>query len=115
MPVAIVPEGLTDMRADAGAARLFGVARSRVEQAAERGDLRLDGEPVAKSERLRAGALLEVELGESRAVEVRPALAEGLVVVYDDADLLVVDKPEGIAAHPSLGWDGASVVEHLEA
>ena len=115
MPIAIVPEGLAGMRADAGAARLFGLARSRVEQTAENGGVYLDGVAVAKSERLRAGSLLEVEIDEPRGVEVRPALAEGMQIVYADADLVVVDKPAGIAAHPSLGWVGPSVVEHLVA
>ncbi|MCL2471282.1 MAG: RluA family pseudouridine synthase [Propionibacteriaceae bacterium] len=115
MPVAIVPEGLADLRADAGAARLFGISRTRVEQAAERQCLLIDGVPVSKSERLRPGALLEVLIEEPRAVQVRPSLVEGMTIVHDDADIVVVDKPAGVAAHPSLGWDGPSVVEHLAA
>jgi len=115
MPVAIVPEGLDGLRADAGAARLFGVSRARVEQAAEAGGLRLDGEIVAKSARLRAGALLDVEIEAPRAVEVTPLAVEKMHIVYDDADIVVVDKPPGIAAHPSLGWDGPTVLGHLAA
>ena len=114
MPIGFVPEGLTDSRADAGAARLFGISRSRVEQAASEGRLMMDGVAIHKSERLRAGAMLEVDI-EERAVQIRPALVEGMAIVYDDADLVVVDKPAGIAAHPSLGWEGPSVVEHLAA
>jgi len=115
MPIAIVPEGLAGTRADAGAARLFGIARSRIEEAAGRDGLLLDGVVVAKSERLRAGATLEVSIEEPRTVEFRPQVVEGLGIVYDDADLVVVDKPAGIASHPSLGWDGGSVLEHLVA
>ncbi|MCL2735350.1 MAG: RluA family pseudouridine synthase [Propionibacteriaceae bacterium] len=115
MPIAIVPDGLSGLRADVGAARLFGFARSKVEQAAEHGGLLLDGVAVSKSEKLRAGSLLEVEIDEPRVVRVQPNLVEGMTIVYDDADLVVVDKPAGIAAHPSLGWDGGSVVEHLAA
>jgi len=115
MPVAVVPEGLDGLRADLGAARMFGVTRTRVEAAAEREDLRLDGVPIGKSARLRAGGLLEVNLEEPPAVSFRPELVAGLTVVYDDADILVVDKPAGIAAHPGLGWGGGSVVEHLTA
>jgi len=114
MPIGFVPEGLADYRADTGAARLFGISRSRVEQAAGEGRLTMDGVAIHKSERLRAGSLLEVEI-EERSVRIHPALAEGMAIVYDDADLVVVDKPAGIAAHPSLGWEGPSVVEHLEA
>ncbi len=111
----IVPEGLDGLRADAGAARLFGLARARVEQAADQGGLLLDGRPVAKSARLGAGMTLEVVVAEPRPVELHPRLAEGLTIVYDDPDLVVVDKPAGVAAHPSLGWSGGSVVEHLAA
>ncbi|MDR0488149.1 MAG: RluA family pseudouridine synthase [Propionibacteriaceae bacterium] len=115
MPVAIVPEGLDSLRADVGASRLFGIARSRVEQAAENGQLLLDGQPISKSHRLTPGMMLEVEIEEPRTVVVSPRLVEGMGIIYDDADLVVVDKPAGIAAHPSLGWDGPSVVEHLAA
>jgi 23S rRNA pseudouridine1911/1915/1917 synthase len=94
---------------------MFGVSRSAVEEAAGRGDLILDGVAVAKSERLRAGTLLEVDLGPVRVVQVVPSLVEGMTIVYDDADIVVVDKPAPVAAHPSLGWDGPSVVEHLAA
>jgi len=114
MPIGFVPEGLADCRADVGASRLFGISRSRVEQAAGEGRLTMDGTAIHKSDRLRAGAMLEVEI-EERSVRIRPALVEGMAIVYDDADLVVVDKPAGIAAHPSLGWDGPSVVEHLAA
>jgi len=114
MPIGLVPEGLADNRADVGAARLFGISRSRVEQAANEGRLMMDGVAIHKSERLKAGAMLEVDI-EERSVQIRPALVEGMAIVYDDADLVVVDKPAGIAAHPSLGWDGPSVVEHLAA
>jgi len=114
MPIAIVPEGLADVRADAGAARLFGIARSRIEHAAEQGQLLVDGVAVPKSFKLRPGAMLEVDI-EERSVQIRPGLVAGMTIVYDDADLVVVDKPAGIAAHPSLGWEGPSVVEHLAA
>ena len=36
-------------------------------------------------------------------------------IIHDDSDIVVVDKPAGVAAHPSLGWEGPSVVEHLAA
>lgn len=39
----------------------------------------------------------------------------GVRIVHDDADIVVIDKPAGVAAHPSLGWDGPSVTEHLAA
>jgi 23S rRNA pseudouridine1911/1915/1917 synthase len=106
---------LDGLRADVGAARLFGLSRSAVDQAAERGQLYVDSVAVTKSARLRPGSMLEVVSEPPRVVEVRPAVVDDMVVVYSDADLVVVDKPAMVAAHPSLGWQGPSVVEHLAA
>lgn len=115
MPIGFVPDGLEGTRADAGAARMFGVSRSAVEEAASRGGLLLDGAPVSKSERLRVGVLLEVDLGPEKVVQVVPDLVDGMAIAYNDSDIVVVDKPAGVAAHPSLGWEGPTVVEHLAA
>jgi len=56
-----------------------------------------------------------VALGSPPAAQVRPRLADGLRIVHQDADIVVVDKPAGVAAHPSLGWEGPDVVSHLAA
>ena len=44
---------------------------------------------------------------------VVPETVEGIGIVYDDDAIVVVDKPAGVAAHPSLGWTGPSVLGHL--
>jgi len=111
-----VPEGLSGERVDAGLARLLGLSRARVAELAESGRIRLDGVSAGKSERLRAGAWLEVEL--PAPVQPLAVVAEpvpGMRVVYDDDDLVVVDKPPGVAAHPSPGWSGPTVVGGLAA
>lgn len=112
--VLLVPDGLDGERADSGGSRMLGLSRSRMAELAEQGHVRLDGVVVTKSDRLRAGAMFEVELPEvERAVHVTPAVVAGVGIVHDDDDIVVVDKPVGVAAHPSLGWEGPSVVEHL--
>ncbi len=111
----LVPDGLDGERVDAAAARMSGLSRSRVETLIAEGAVWLGGRPVAKSERVRAGDLLEVEIPAEPRVAVRPREVAGMAIVHDDADIVVVDKPAGVAAHPSLGWDGPSVVEHLAA
>lgn len=112
--VLLVPDGLDGERVDAAGARMLGLSRSRMADLAEQGQVQQDGVPVAKSDRLRAGAMLEVSLPETaREVRVTPATVAGVRIVHDDADIVVVDKPVGVAAHPSLGWHGPSVVEHL--
>ncbi|MDR1512952.1 MAG: RluA family pseudouridine synthase [Propionibacteriaceae bacterium] len=116
MTTSFVPDGLDGERADVAAARMTGYSRSRVEQLARDGRLLVDGEPATKSTRVRAGALLELA-GDSpeRVVKPRPLLADGLEVVHDDPDIVVVDKPPFVASHPSLGWTGPTVTEHLAA
>jgi len=111
-----VPDGLEGERLDAGLSRLLGLSRSRVAEVAAAGGVTLDGVAVGKSERLVAGAWLEVELPEERAAPV--VVAEpvpGMRIVHDDDDLVVVDKPVGVAAHPSPGWSGPTVVGGLAA
>jgi 23S rRNA pseudouridine1911/1915/1917 synthase len=111
-----VPEGLSGERLDSGLARLLGLSRSRVAQLADEGNVQLDGHAAGKSDRLTAGAWLEVMLPAPPVPVDAPAVrADGLQIVYDDADLVVVDKPVGVAAHPSPGWSGATVVGHLRA
>jgi 23S rRNA pseudouridine1911/1915/1917 synthase len=109
-----VPEGLDGERLDAGLSRLLGISRSRVAELAGRGSVTLDGAAAGKSERLRAGAWLEIELPDPPSPPRTVAeLVDGLRVVYDDPDLVVVDKPVGVAAHPSPGWTGPTVVGGL--
>ncbi len=115
MSIYLVPDGLDGERLDAAAARITGLSRSRVEQIAADGGVRLDGRVVGKSDRVSAGAMLEIEIPAERTVSVVPSMVAGISIVHDDADIVVVDKPAGVAAHPSLGWEGPSVVEHLAA
>lgn len=111
----LVPDGLDGDRMDAAAARMTGVSRSRIEDLAAAGGVRLNGRVAGKSDRVRAGDLLEMELPSEPEVRVVPTEVAGVRIVHDDADIVVVDKPAGVAAHPSLGWEGPSVVEHLAA
>lgn len=115
MSTFLVPDGLNGERVDVAASRMTGLSRSRIETLIVANHVRLDGRQAVKSDRVSAGSLLEVEEASPNVVSVTPREAIGLRVVHDDADIVVVDKPAGVAAHPSLGWDGPSVVEHLAA
>ena len=113
-----VPDGLDGMRVDAGLAKLLGLSRTAVAGLAESGDVLVDGRPAGKSDRLVAGAVLEVTLPDPQrtdTAELEPTPVEGLVVLYQDDDLVVVDKPVGVAAHPSPGWTGPTVIGGLAA
>ncbi len=111
-----LPEGLDGMRLDQVVSRLFGLSRSVAATLVEAGDALVDGAPRAKSDKVTAGAWLEVTLPAPPApVAAATEPVPGLRVVYSDDDIVVVDKPVGVAAHPSPGWTGPTVVGGLAA
>ena len=112
-----VPEGLDGERLDAAIARMFGLSRTRAVELISSGAVLVGGMPAGKSDRVPAGEWLDVVLppaAETPAAPV-PAAVPGLIVSYEDADLLVVDKPAGVAAHPTPGWTGPTVLQGLLA
>lgn len=112
--VLLVPEGLNGERVDAAVARMLGLSRSRVVELIGEGHVLLDGAAISKSDRVNVGSMLEVELDDQpRVASVRPEQVAGVDIVYDDDDIVVIDKPVGVAAHPSLGWSGPDVLSHL--
>jgi 23S rRNA pseudouridine1911/1915/1917 synthase len=111
-----VPEGLAGMRVDAGLARLLGLSRTAAAALAEAGGVELDGAQAGKSDRLAAGAWLEVSLPEAPApLDNPPVDIEGMTILYSDDDIVAVDKPAGVAAHASVGWSGPTVLGGLAA
>ncbi len=111
-----LPEGLEGQRVDVALSRLFGVSRTSAAELIETGAVLVDGKAPVKSDRLASGAWLDVTLPEPETVvRAEPALVAGLRIVYVDDDLVVVDKPVGVAAHPSPGWDGPTVTGGLAA
>ncbi|GAC1327189.1 MAG: RluA family pseudouridine synthase [Mycobacteriales bacterium] len=111
-----VPDGLDGLRLDAAIARLFGLSRTAAVAIIEAGDATLDGIPRGKSDRVTGGAMLDIALPAAPSPPTDdPRLVDGLTVVHVDADIVVVDKPAGVASHPSPGWDGPTVVGGLRA
>lgn len=111
-----VPDGLAGERLDVALTRLLGLSRSRAADLIEQGCVEIDGSPAAKSERLLSGAVLSVDLQEPRSDwSPDPEPVPGMRILYDDDDVVVVDKPVGVAAHPSPGWTGPTVVGGLAA
>lgn len=110
----VVPEGLDGERLDAAIARMLGFSRTRAAALIEEGDVLLDDAVAVKSSRVTAGALLEVTIpAPDEPVRIVPQHIEGLTVLFDDDDVIVVDKPVGVAAHPSPGWTGPTVIGGL--
>jgi 23S rRNA pseudouridine1911/1915/1917 synthase len=111
-----VPEGLAGERVDTALARMFGISRSKAADLLGQGLVRVDGNAAAKSERLVPGSLLEVSLpATADPLEIREEMVEGIKIIHDDESIVVVDKPVGVAVHPSMGWTGPTVVGHLRA
>ena len=117
MSIFLVPDALAGQRVDVVASRVTGHSRSRVAELIAAGGVLLDGETVKRASRVVAvGAMLEL-VTDPRPTRVvaKPRLTGGLEIIHEDRDIVVVDKPAGVAAHPSLGWEGPSVTEHLAA
>lgn len=110
-----VPDGLDGTRVDAALAKMLGFSRTFAAEIADAGGVEQDGRVIGKSDRLRAGAWLSVSWTPKREPEIVPLAVPDLGIVYDDDDIVVVDKPAGVAAHPSLGWEGPTVLGALAA
>lgn len=111
-----VPEGLVGERLDAAMSRLFGVSRTKAAELIDDGRVTLNGVVPARSARVSADDWLEVTFPPPvNELEIRPELIADLAVLYDDADVVVIHKPVGVAVHPSQGWDGPTVLGGLAA
>jgi len=117
-----VPEGLEGERLDAALARMFGLSRAKAADLIAAGQVLVDGQPAAKSHRVEAGTWLDVTLPSARPAgdepggqTAAPQRVPGLTVVYEDDDIVVVDKPVGVVVHPTPGWTGPTVTGGLLA
>jgi len=111
-----VPDGVAGERVDAAVARILGLSRTRAADLVGAGLVLLDGAVVAKSDRVAIDQILEVTIPEEAVrADVPGVPVPGLRVLYADDDLVVVDKPAGVAAHPSPGWTGPTVIGGLTA
>ncbi|MEQ4524229.1 RluA family pseudouridine synthase [Nocardioides kribbensis] len=109
-----VPESLAGERVDAALARMFGLSRTRAADLIAQGLVQVDGAGVGKSDRVLPGSLLDVEIPTlTDPLTVTPEIVEGIKIVHDDESIVVIDKPVGVAVHPSPGWTGPTVVGHL--
>ena len=108
-----VPEGLTGERLDVALSRLFGFSRAFAQEVIDEGGAVVAGKPGIKSDRVTGGAMLDVTFEPKKAPRIEPIVVESMTILYDDDDVVVVDKPPGLAAHPAPSWDGPSVLGAL--
>ena len=111
-----ISDDLDRERVDIALARALNLSRSTVSSLLEASEVTRKGKPLMKSDRVNAGEKLSVTLPNEKAEPVLQATPiEELKVVYNDDHIIVIDKPAGIAAHPSPGWDGATVIGAIVA
>ena len=105
-----VPESLVGQRIDAGLSKLLGLSRSACAELITAGLVEQNGKVAQKSDRLLESAFLEVALPKPKnPLQIIANEVPGLSIIYQDSDIIVIDKPAGVAAHPSVGWDGPTV------
>jgi 23S rRNA pseudouridine1911/1915/1917 synthase len=110
----VVADEYAGARADAGLAGILGISRSLAATLIAGGHVLSRGKALGKSAKLAVGDVLDVSMPEQRdPLEVVEEVVEGLNILLDDDDFVVVDKPVGVAAHPSPGWVGPTVVGGL--
>lgn len=109
-----VPDALVGERVDTALSRMLGMSRSKVADIAEAGGIRAGGVSLGKSDPLPAVPWIDVDVPDPQPAGVVPTPV-GMDIVYDCEDFVVVDKPMGVAAHASMGWDGPTVLGALAA
>jgi 23S rRNA pseudouridine1911/1915/1917 synthase len=106
-----IPEGLHQERVDAALSRLLGLSRSTIVTLIENNEVSRKGKSLTKSDRVNTDDYLEITMpaiaGEAKLTATP---IKDFKVVYDDSDVIVIDKPAGVAAHPSPGWRGPTVI-----
>lgn len=105
------PDALVGKRFDVAVAKMLGLSRSKAADLIDSGQARVLGRDMARSTALMAGESVEFDLIEETS-EPEP-IASDMAVVYEDDDIVVVDKPVGVAAHASIGWSGPTVLGSL--
>ncbi len=110
-----VPDGLDGARVDQALAKMLGFSRTFAAEVAEAGGVFLDGRVAGKSDRVTGGSLLDITWTDRQEPTIVPIAVPDLGIAYDDDDIVVVDKPPGVAAHPSVGWEGPTVLGALAA
>lgn len=108
-----VPDSLEGTRVDQALAKMLGFSRTFAADVADAGGVVADGRTLGKSDRLSAGGMIEVTWTEKTDPQVIPVIVPDFEIVYDDDDIVVISKPVGVAAHPSPGWEGPTVLGAL--
>lgn len=103
-------------RADAAVALAADISRTKAVEWIQRGLVSINDATAVKSTKVRSGDILTISIPDDPdPLEVKAELVQDLIVVDDEVHYVVIDKPVGVAAHPSQGWRGPTVVGGLAA
>ena len=102
----LVPEGQRPARVDKVLPPLLHESRATVQRWIDEGRVRVDGAVCRPRDEVRAGDVVDVEPGAPPPSDVEPDATVPFEVLYEDPELIVVDKPAGVVVHPGRGnWD----------
>ena len=105
-----IPDGLGGSRADAGLSKALGLSRTAMVELLDAGLVSIGGKALGKSDKLVADSIVEVELQtKPDPLLIHVDHVDGFKIIFQDDHIIVIDKPAGVAAHPSAGWDGPTV------
>ena len=111
-----IDSSLAGERVDTALSRLLGVSRSAAADLCERGDAQVSNKVLTKSDRVNLSDVLIVKPPvAAEPLRVIETPVDELIVIYQDDDIVVVDKPAGVVAHPTVGFDGPTVAGALLA
>ena len=109
----ILTADISGERLDAFLARCAeGLTRSAAQKLIEQGLVKRNGKPGKKNDKLEPGDRVEYEVPEAKPVDIVPTRMD-LRIVYEDDDLLVIDKPKGLVVHPAPGHQEDTLVNGL--
>ncbi|HUQ44158.1 MAG TPA: RluA family pseudouridine synthase [Candidatus Limnocylindria bacterium] len=109
----VIPAGAAPGRADRWAADLSGMSRSHVQKLISDGRLTLDGAPIGANVMVAPGSELVLVVPPPAPATPRAQPEIDVEVIYEDPDLLIVNKPAGLVVHPSAGHDEGTLVNAL--
>ena len=110
-----VPDGAAAQRVDRFVADVTGLSRSHVQKLISAGNLTSEGIALRANSVIGPGTALRLVVPEPEALDMAPAPEIPVAIVYEDADLLIVDKPAGLVVHPSPGHGSGTLVNALLA
>jgi 23S rRNA pseudouridine1911/1915/1917 synthase len=112
----VIDESLAGERVDTAIARLLGISRTAAADLCESGGARVGKKTLGKSDRVNLDDQLEIEEPKpAKELKVVATNVDELLIVYQDDDLVIVDKPAGVVAHPTVGFEGPTVAGALLA